>query len=130
MTLSRQRIDKWLWHARIFRSRSRSAAFAAKGKLRINGVRITKASAAVEIEDVLTFAHGDRVRVLKIAGLAERRGSYPQAICLYEDLSPPDPGKDRTRRSLPQLPFGREPGQGRPTKRDRRALDRWKQRAM
>jgi len=128
MSRDRQRIDKWLWHARVFKTRSRAAAFAAAGKLRINGNRVTKASVAVGIEDVLTFALGGRVRVFKVAGLAERRGSYPQAIGLYEDLSPPEIARDKSDASYAQrLPSGRDPGQGRPTKRERRALDRWRQ---
>lgn len=128
MTRGRQRIDKWLWHARVFKTRSRSAVFAAAGKLRINGNRVTKASALVGIDDVLTFALGGRVRIFRIADMAERRGSYPQAIGLYEDLSPPEVSRDTS--AVPfaqQMPGRREPGQGRPTKRERRALDRWRQ---
>ncbi|VAW10344.1 Ribosome-associated heat shock protein implicated in the recycling of the 50S subunit (S4 paralog) [hydrothermal vent metagenome] len=130
MTRDSQRIDKWLWHARVFKTRSRAAAFAAAGKLRINGRRAAKASTSVGPDDVLTFALAGRVRVYRIAGLALRRGSYLDAIKLYEDLSPPEPQNDRSRRSsLPNLPQGREPGQGRPTKRERRALDRWNEAA-
>lgn len=130
MSRDRQRIDKWLWHARVFKTRSRAATFAASGKCRVNGNRVTKASAAVGSGDVLTFALASRVRVFKILGLAPRRGSHPEAIGLYQDLSPPDIARDRSRRSLlAELPSGRDPGQGRPTKRERRALDRWKQSA-
>ena len=130
MARDSQRIDKWLWHARVFKTRSRAAAYAAAGKLRINGNRVRKASQAVGPDDVLTFALAGRVRVYRIAGLAMRRGPYLEAIKLYEDLSPPESQHDRARRpSLPELPRGREPGQGRPTKRDRRAIDRWNQSA-
>lgn len=126
MTRAVQRVDKWLWHGRIFKTRSLAAAFAASGKLRINGNRAEKASAAVGPGDVLTFALGGRVRVLEIAGIAMRRGPYKDAIILFEDLSPPPLEKsapDSVRAPAPPK------GEGRPTKRNRRVLDRWRQRA-
>ncbi len=130
MTRGRQRIDKWLWHARVFKTRSRAAVFAAAGKLRKNGTRVTKASTSVGVDDVLTFALGGRVKIFRIADMAERRGSYPQAIGLYEDLSPPEVAIDNSATPFAQGMAGRrEPGQGRPTKRERRALDRWRRAA-
>lgn len=115
---SSQRIDKWLWHARMFKTRTLAAAFAASGKVRLNGVRVAKSSQSVEAGDVLTFVVRGRVRVLKVAGLSERRGSFPEAVLLYEDLSPQAP---------PREAAGVAPlrGGGRPTKKDRRAFDRF-----
>ncbi|MEX1147654.1 MAG: RNA-binding S4 domain-containing protein [Sphingomonadales bacterium] len=118
----RRRIDKWLWHARFFRTRSLATGFCRAGKLRINSRRITKANAAISPGDVLTFPQGNTVRVVRVRALATRRGPAVEARELYEDLTPvPDPQdkSNDTSRSA-----GRDPGLGRPTKRERRAVDR------
>jgi ribosome-associated heat shock protein Hsp15 len=116
--LDRQRIDKWLWHARVVRTRSAAAALAGSGHVRVNGVRVDAPSRLVRAGDVVTIALDRRVRVLKVLGHAERRGSADDARPLYEDLSPPEPAADEQRSSV------REQGSGRPTKRDRRAINR------
>ena len=87
----RQRIDKWLWHARVVRTRVAAAALVAGGHVRVNGVRIDAAGRGVKTGDVLTIALDRRVRVLQIAGFASRRGGAEVASCLYIDLSPPVP---------------------------------------
>lgn len=87
----RQRLDKWLWHARVVRTRSAAQALVAAGHVRINGTRADAASRPVRPGDVLTIALDSRVRVLKVADFAERRGGAPQAQLLYEDLSPDMP---------------------------------------
>jgi ribosome-associated heat shock protein Hsp15 len=115
----RQRIDKWLWHARVVRTRSAAAALAASGHVRLNGQRIDAASRPVRAGDVVTVALDRTVRIMKVAGFAERRGDADAARILYEDLSPRDPPRDTA--AAPE----REPGSGRPTKRERRALDRF-----
>jgi ribosome-associated heat shock protein Hsp15 len=121
--LDRQRIDKWLWHARVVRTRSAAAALAASGHVRLNSQRIDAASQAVRAGDVVTIALDRSVRVLKVAGFAERRGSSDVARQTYEDLSP------APRRAGPEAeppPVAeREPGAGRPTKRERRAIGRF-----
>lgn len=113
------RLDKWLWHARIFRSRSLASKFCLEGRIRIGGRVVEKAHQMVKPGDVLTFAHGREVKVLKIVALGKRRGPAPEARTLYEDLSTPPP-------PAPEVAQGpmRERGTGRPTKADRRALDR------
>jgi ribosome-associated heat shock protein Hsp15 len=116
--LDRQRIDKWLWHARVVRTRSAAAALAASGHVRLNGSRVDAPSRPVKAGDVVTIALDRGVRVLKVAGHAERRGSAEDARALYEDLSLPLP----PRRDPP--PAARPPGSGRPTKRERREIDR------
>jgi ribosome-associated heat shock protein Hsp15 len=116
--LDRQRIDKWLWHARVVRTRAAAAALAGSGHVRVNGVRVDAPSRLVRAGDVVTIALDRRVRVLKVLGHAERRGSAGDARPLYEDLSPPEPAADEQRSSM------REQGSGRPTKRDRRAINR------
>lgn len=117
------RLDKWLWFARFFKTRSLATKFCATGRLRINGTVMPKAHALVRIGDVLTFPLGPHVRVIKIALLGERRGPAPEARTLYEDLAPPQPRAE----PAPDEPLAaglRDPGAGRPTKADRRALER------
>jgi ribosome-associated heat shock protein Hsp15 len=120
--LDRQRIDKWLWHARVVRTRSAAAALAAAGHVRINGQRVDAASRAVRPGDVVTVALDRAVRVLKVLGFAERRGSADDARALCETIEPA-PGR-LTERPQP-APALREAGAGRPTKRERRAIERF-----
>ena len=82
----RIRIDKWLWHARLVKTRPLAAQLVQGGKLRINGQRIDKPGRAVGEGDVLTLAIGGRVRVLRILTCGERRGPAPEAQSLYLDL--------------------------------------------
>jgi ribosome-associated heat shock protein Hsp15 len=89
--LDRQRIDKWLWHARVVRTRADAAALVSKGRVRVNGLRQTSPGHAVKDGDVLTIALDSRVRVLKVAGFSERRGDAVAARAIYLDLqSPPE----------------------------------------
>lgn len=82
----RQRIDRWLWHARIVRTRNDAAALAGAGYVRVNGARIDAASRPVRCGDVITVALDRRVRVLKVVGFVERRGAADIARSLYDDL--------------------------------------------
>jgi ribosome-associated heat shock protein Hsp15 len=84
---SGQRIDRWLWHARLVRTRDAAAALAASGSVRVNGQRIRAASRLVHCEDVITVALYQSVRVLKVRGFVERRGPAGTGSALYEDLS-------------------------------------------
>jgi ribosome-associated heat shock protein Hsp15 len=83
----RQRIDKWLWHARIVRTREAAAALAASGHVRINGVRVAAPAAPVRCGDVVTIALDGGVRVLRVCGFAPRRGDAGEARRLFEDLA-------------------------------------------
>ena len=85
--LERQRIDKWLWHARMVRTRTAAAALAAAGFVRLNGKRTTTASHPVRIGDVVTLAFDRIVRVVRVEGFCERRGGPPTARALYRDLT-------------------------------------------
>ena len=116
----RQRIDKWLWHARVVRTRSAAAALAASGHVRLNGARIDAASHPVKTGDVVTVALDRGVRVLRVTGFAERRGSATLARDLFEDLTPVEPPAAGTAVTAP-----RGAGSGRPTKQERRAIDRF-----
>jgi ribosome-associated heat shock protein Hsp15 len=83
-----QRIDKWLWFARIAKTRTLAAALVREGKVRVNRVRAAKASQTVREGDVLTIALRGRVEILKVRAAGERRGPPAQALLLYEKLTP------------------------------------------
>ena len=119
--MDRQRIDKWLWHARVVRTRSAAAALANAGFVRINGARIDTSSRPVRPGDVVTVALDRNVRLLKVKGYAERRGSAEVARWLYEDITPAVPAQPRVPPAA-----ARDEGSGRPTKRERRDTDRLK----
>ena len=122
MSVDKQRIDKWLWHVRVVRTRTGAADLANSGHVRINGQRADAASRAVKAGDVVTVALDRAVRVMKVLAFAERRGSPDDAAALYESLDTAKPPG-----AVASPPAPREPGGGeRPTKRERRALDRFK----
>ncbi len=110
------RLDKWLWYARFFKTRTLSGKVVTAGHVRLNATKVSKARAAVGAGDTLTFAQGEHIRVIRILAIGARRGPAPEAQALYEDLSPPEP---KIRTPLPQRG-------GRPTKQDRRAMLRLK----
>ncbi len=83
----RQRLDKWLWFARMARTRTAAAQLVADGHIRINGQRVTQAAKAVRPGDVLTIALQRDVRLLRVVAPGERRGPYEEARLLYEDLT-------------------------------------------
>jgi len=114
------RLDKWLWFARFCKTRSLATAMCRTGQVRINKVPVRKSNQSVRAGDVLTFSLGERIRVIRILALASRRGPATEAALLYEDISPPMPPRTRLSSNV----AAREPGAGRPTKRDRRAIDR------
>ncbi len=118
----RLRLDKWLWQARFFKSRSLAAVQCRAKKVRINGEKVKKASATIRVGDVLTFPKADSVKVIEIIALGVRRGPAPEAALLYKDLTPPR----EIAAGGPAKPLNpsRERGMGRPTKTDRRALDK------
>ena len=84
--MERQRLDKWLWHARVVKARTSAAALVEAGHVRINGVRETAPGHSVKVGDVLTIGLDHSVRVLKVVGFSERRGDAAAARVLYEDL--------------------------------------------
>ena len=123
------RLDKWLWYARFFKTRSAASKMILSGKLRIDGALVNKPHRAVQIGHVYTFAQGPHIRVIKVLGLATRRGPAPEAALLYEDMAPIEPRQKQDGASLSAGTFEtRNSGAGRPTKRDRRkteALKEW-----
>jgi ribosome-associated heat shock protein Hsp15 len=116
-----QRIDKWLWFARFYKSRTLAAEMISEGRVRLNGERCTKTSQILRAGDVLTFAAGPQVRVVKVIAGGVRRGPATEAQTLYKDLTPEKPIAP-----VPETtPAARDKGAGRPTKKDRRAIARF-----
>ena len=112
------RLDKWLWHARFFKTRSLAAARVVAGDVRVNGDRVVKRSTTIGPGDVLTFVQAKSVRVIRVEAIGSRRGPAFEAQTLYTDLTPPEPAPED---KPPENPAYE--GKGRPTKRDRRTLD-------
>jgi len=112
------RIDKWLWAARAFKTRSIAADACDGGKVDVNGEAAKPAKQVRPGDHVEITVVGGR-RILKVIALSERRGPAPEARLLYDDLTPPAPPRIRQ----PKPPY-RAAGAGRPTKRERREIDR------
>jgi ribosome-associated heat shock protein Hsp15 len=85
--VNRQRIDKWLWHARMVRTRNAAAGLVEAGCVRLNGMRITAPGRTVRAGDVVTLALDRVVRVLQVVDFCERRGAAADATALYRDLT-------------------------------------------
>lgn len=84
--MDKQRLDKWLWHARVVKARTSAASLVESGHVRINGVREKSPGHAVKAGDVLTISLDRGVRLMKVIGFSERRGDASAARVLYEDL--------------------------------------------
>lgn len=108
------RIDKWLWHARFFKTRSLAAKQVSAGHVRLNSTKISKPAQNVTPGDVLTFSQGRQIRVVEVKDIGARRGPASEAQTLYLDRTPQ---QDK----VPANP--RFEGKGRPDKKSRRALD-------
>ena len=118
------RLDKWLWYARFLKSRTLASHLCVDGRVRINRKRINKAHSPIKIGDILTFPQAKRIRVVRVVSLGVRRGPASEAATLYEDLEPPET-QAHTQLIVEALGL-RDPGKGRHTKYDRRALERLK----
>ena len=116
-----QRLDKWLWFSRILKSRTLAAQLVTDGKVRINRARVIKPSHTLRKGDVLTIAMRGSVKILKVLAPGRRRGPPQEARLLYEILG--DRQTEPTAVSAPAM-AKRDPGSGRPSKRDRRLTDR------
>ena len=117
------RIDRWLWAARFFKTRSSAAAAVTGGKVRVNGQR-TKPAKAVRAGDRLDVRRGDRRWEVDVLATAERRGPASEAKTLYEELPESVERREREREREERRARRDAAGAGRPTKRDRRRLDR------
>jgi ribosome-associated heat shock protein Hsp15 len=88
-TTPRLRIDKWLWQARFFRSRSLAAAAVEEGHIRVNGQPISRPGREITPGDTLTLPQGARIRLIRVTALGHRRGPATEAQGLYLDLDAP-----------------------------------------
>lgn len=121
MTETRQRLDRWLFFSRAVKSRSLAQKLIETGAVRVNSERTVASDRRVGAGDVLTMTVHQQLKVWRVLDPGSRRGPAPEAAMLYEDLSPPP----LPRKAAP-LPVGaREPGTGRPTKKERRETDRF-----
>ena len=91
ITAPRQRLDKWLWYARVIKSRTSASRLVEEGHVRVNTVRTDNPAKSVRPGDVLTIALDQQVRVLKVLSPGERRGPFEEAKLLFEDLTEGDP---------------------------------------
>lgn len=108
------RLDKWLWHARFFKTRSLCTKLVKAGHVRVSEVKVTKASMQVRVGDGLVFPQADTLKIVRVLELGKRRGPAPEAQALYEDLTPEVAKTDY----VPDVPNNDR--KGRPTKKDRR----------
>lgn len=116
------RIDQWLWSIRLYKTRSLATDACRGGHVKVNG-RAAKPATTVRVGDrVEAHAHG-RDRVFEVVRVIDKRVGPPVAVECYVDHSPPAPARERE-----DMFFVREAGAGRPTKRDRRQLDRFRSR--
>ncbi|MFB2551415.1 RNA-binding S4 domain-containing protein [Ensifer soli] len=117
----RQRLDKWLFFVRMVKSRSLAQKAIEAGDVRVNGTRATSASFQVKIGDEVSVSLRERAVLLRVLSGGTRRGPYPEARHLYEDLTPP-PDAPASAGALPHA--SRVPGAGRPEKKERREIAR------
>jgi ribosome-associated heat shock protein Hsp15 len=118
--LEKQRLDKWLFFSRAVKSRTLAQKLIETGTIRVNSERTDRSDHKVGAGDVLTMTVHTRLLVWRILDPGSRRGPAPEAALLYQDLSPPPVPREEA----PPIHAGREPGSGRPTKKERRDTDR------
>lgn len=130
-----QRLDKWLWYARVAKTRTLASSLVTSGKIRVNRTKTDKPSHAVRAGDVITSSASRTVRILEVTSLGTRRGPPAEAQVLYRELTVrSDRTKSGSRESLQEGEASgwarsageRLAGSGRPTKRDRRLIIRFK----
>lgn len=118
------RVDKWLQVARVFKTRSQATKACVLGRVQVNGT-VAKPHRHLEVGDEVEVQRGDWPRILKVAVLRDKPVRKEEAPGLYEDLTPPPPPRDPVDEFVTR-PGRRERGSGRPTKRERREIDRWR----
>jgi ribosome-associated heat shock protein Hsp15 len=115
-----QRLDQWLFFARLIKSRTLAATLIGEGKFRLNTEKVDKPSVSVKPGDVLTSTVGRTVRIIRVAAIGTRRGPAAEAQGLYDDLTPPPAPRPAHEAAPPE----REAGAGRPTKKERRQINK------
>ncbi len=118
------RLDKWLQVARMYKTRTQATHACELGRVRVNG-QAAKAHRQLAPGDRIELMQGDWQRILTVRELRDRPVAKAEAAALYEDSSGPRPAADPLRRLLSRPPSLRPTGAGRPTKKDRRDIERW-----
>ena len=113
------RVDVWMWSVRLFRTRTAATAACTNGSVRVNDV-VTKASRKLQPGDRVAAKAGGRLRIVEVVETPSKRVGASVAAEAYNDFSPPP----EPRRGVAAAPATRDPGTGRPTKRDRRQIDK------
>ena len=113
--LKKLRVDKWLWFARFFKTRSIAAKVITGGHVRLNSQKIIKPSTLLSVEDVLTFSQNSQIRVVKVLTFGPRRGPASEAQALYEDLNSA---------LIQETSFLKYASKGRPSKKSRRSFEK------
>lgn len=121
---SEVRIDKWLWAVRVFKTRALATDACRAGHVKLDGSTV-KPARPVHLGEVYVVHTPALTRTLRVVGLADRRVGAKAVAGLMEDLTPPEE-IERMRRSVVEQVLARPKGSGRPTKRDRREIDRWR----
>jgi ribosome-associated heat shock protein Hsp15 len=126
-TEERTRLDKWLWAARFYKTRGLAAEAIAGGKVQVNGER-AKRSKALHLGDQVRVRQGPYEHLVVVRGLSDRRGSAEQALLLYEETVESRTARERMAVQLKSLHSAFVPDRGRPTKKDRREMEKFKRR--
>lgn len=121
------RLDRWLWAARFFKTRALATAAVAGGKVHVNGAR-AKPAKPVHVGDALRVRAGAFEWLITVRGLSERRGPAQIARTLYEESAEGRAARERLAEQLRIAPAPAYRGKGRPTKRERRAIERLEER--
>jgi ribosome-associated heat shock protein Hsp15 len=119
------RLDRWLWAARFFKTRSLAADAIDGGKVYVGGERV-KRSKEIRAGDTVRIRLGPYEHTVVVRGLSARRGPATEARALYEETSESTAAREKLREQLTLLPAAFIPAQGRPTKKDRRAMQRFR----
>jgi len=122
-----QRLDKWLWFARLAKTRSAAQRLVTDGQVRINRERVGKPAQTVRVGDLVSVEVASRLRLLEVLAPGARRGPATEAAQLFRDLAPLLPRAPTELAAHPVVP-ARDPGAGRPTKLERRRTDRLRDR--
>lgn len=115
---STARLDAWTWAVRLFPTRSAATAAVKAGHVKVNGAG-AKPAQSVRVGDMIRIRDSRGERIVKVLGLLDKRVGAPVAVTMYDDLTPPAPPKEER-----AIAGTRDRGAGRPTKRDRRQVER------
>ena len=117
------RLDKWLQVARAFKTRSQATKACTLSRVRVNG-QVAKPHRNLALDDKVEVEYGEWTRILVVKELQDKPIAKAEVPRIFEDLSPPRPKLDELQKLMRRKPVVREPGKGRPSKRERRELDR------